>query len=124
MSKNIPKRGDVYWINPNPTSGREMKNRHRFVVITPAEVNRLGIAMTVPITTGGAFARKMGITVRISGYDTSGVAVCNQVRSFDIQARIADKSARFVETLDAELSNEIVDRVVSLIDPEHHLYRI
>ena len=39
-----PQPGDVYWIDPNPISGREMKDRHRFVVITPKEINALGIA--------------------------------------------------------------------------------
>lgn len=34
MSKShVPQKGDVYWIDPNPISGREMKDKHRFVVI-------------------------------------------------------------------------------------------
>ena len=82
--KRIPQRGDIYWIDPNPVAGKEMKNKHPFVVITLKEINRLGIAMTVPITSGGNFARNMGLTVSISGYQTNGVEVCNQVRSFDI----------------------------------------
>jgi len=109
--------GDVYWIDPNPVAGREMKDRHRFVVITPREINALGVAMTVPVTTGGAFARKMGLAVTIAGDDTIGIAVCNQVRSFDIDARVRAGSARYVETLDAATTNEIVSRVLSVIDP-------
>lgn len=110
-------RGDVYWINPNPISGREMKDRHRFVVITPKEINALGIAMTVPVTSGGKFARSMGITVPIMGHDTTGVAVCNQVRSFDIEARVKDGSARYIEQLDEVTITDIVNRVVSVIEP-------
>src|SRR3990167_10794736 len=113
MSKNIPKRGDVYWINPNPTSGRELKNNHRFVVITQTDVNQLGVATTVPITNGGDFSRSNGLTVPITGHDTTGVALCNQMRAFDIAARIKNGSARYVETLDESLMNDIVDRVVS-----------
>lgn len=115
---SVPRQGDVYWIDPNPVAGREMKDRHRFVVITPAEINALGICMTVPVTTGGAYARNMGLAVQISGYDTTGVAVCNQVRSFDIEARVRNGTARFVERLDAATVEEIVARVVSVIDPE------
>lgn len=74
--------------------------------------------MTVPVTTGGAYARNMGLAVQISGHDTTGVAVCNQVRSFDIEARIRNGTARFVERLDAATVEEIVARVVSVIDPE------
>ena len=117
IRSNVPRRGDVYWIDPNPVAGREMKNRHRFVVITPIEINRLGVSMTVPITTGGAFIRDVGLAVAISGHDTTGVAVCNQVRSFDIPARIQQKTAQYIETLDEATMNEIVSRVVSAIDP-------
>jgi mRNA interferase ChpB len=113
-----PRPGDVYWIDPNPVAGREMKDSHRFVVITPTQINALGVAMTVPVTTGGAFARNLGLTVPISGHDTTGVAVCNQVRSFDIEARIRAGTARYIESLDSATTDEIVSRVLSVIDPE------
>lgn len=119
MSKHhVPERGDIYWIDPNPVSGREMKNRHRFVIITPKVINKLGIAMAVPITSGGEHVRKTGLTVPIIGHDTTGVAVCNQIRSFDIEAREKSGSARFVETIDHSTINEIINRVISVIDPE------
>ena len=46
------------------------------------------------------------------------VAVCNRVRSFDIEARVRDGSARFIETIDQAIAEEIVARVVSAIDSE------
>jgi mRNA interferase ChpB len=117
VRSDVPRCGDVYWIDPNPVSGREMKDRHRFVVITPRQINALGVSMTVPITTGGAFARHAGLAVMVSGHETTGVAVCNQLRSFDIAARVRAGSARFIETLDNATMDEIVARVVSAIDP-------
>ena len=117
IRSNVPRRGDVFWIDPNPVAGREMKNRYRFVVITPREINALGVAMTVPITTGGAFTRDVGLAVPVTGHDTTGIAVCNQVRSFDIAARLQQKTAQYIETLDAATMSEIVARVVSAIDP-------
>ena len=110
-------RGDVYWIDPNPIAGREMKDKHRFIVITPKEINALGIAMTVPVTSGGKFSRDMGITVAIMGHDTTGVAVCNQVRSFDIEARVKSGSAKYIEKLDKTTIEEIINRVISIIEP-------
>jgi mRNA interferase ChpB len=118
VRSNVPRRGDVYWIDPNPVLGREMKDRHRFVIITPREINALGVCMAVPVTTGGAFSRNAGLAVPITGHETSGVAVCNQVRSFDIEARVRAGTARFVETLDDATADEIIARVVSAIDPE------
>ncbi|MFI3121953.1 MAG: type II toxin-antitoxin system PemK/MazF family toxin [Methylococcaceae bacterium] len=119
MSRHrIAQRGDIYWIDPNPVAGRELKDRHRFVVITTKEINVLGVVMTVPITSGGAFLRDLGLTVSITGHDTTGVAVCNQVRSFDIEARVLTGNARYIETVDAVTVEEIVSRVISVIDPE------
>jgi mRNA interferase ChpB len=46
------------------------------------------------------------------------VAVCNQVRSFDIEARVRAGNARYIETLDTATCDEIVSRVISVIDPE------
>ncbi|MDE3246763.1 MAG: type II toxin-antitoxin system PemK/MazF family toxin, partial [Acidobacteriota bacterium] len=117
IRRRIAQRGDVYWVDPNPVAGHEMKDRHRFVVITPQEINALGICMMVPITGGGAFARATGLTVPIHGFDTRGVAVCNQVRSFDLEARERQGSAKFLESLDAATMIEIVNRVLSVIEP-------
>lgn len=113
----VPRRGDIYWIDPNPVEGREMKDHHRFVVITPREINALGLCMAVPVTTGGAFSREVGLAVPVTGHQTTGVAVCNQVRSFDIEARVRAGSARFIEPLDPAITDEIVARVASAIDP-------
>ncbi len=117
IRRHIPQQGDVYWVNPNLVAGQEMKDRHRFVVITPKEINALGVAMLVPVTSGGAAMREMGLTVAISGHDTHGVAVCNQVRTFDLNASTRAGTAEFIETLDEVTVSEIVARVVSVIDP-------
>lgn len=114
--RRVPQRGDVYWIDPNPVAGREMRDRHRFVVVAPLEINKLGVSITVPVTSGGAFARLKGLTVPLMGSDTTGVAVCNQARSFDIQARVLAGSARYIETLDAATADEIVSRLVSVLE--------
>jgi mRNA interferase ChpB len=115
--RRVPQRGDVNWIDPNPVSGGEMRDRHRFVVVTPLEINKLGVSITVPVTLGGAFARLKGLTMPLLGSDTTGVAVCSQARSFDIQARVLAGSARYIETLDSGTADEIVNRLVSVLEP-------
>ena len=112
-----PKQGDVYWINPNPTLGKEMHNKHRFVIITPQKINSLGVSLAVPITTHGTFAKAKGLTVPIAGQSTTGLAVCNQIRSFDIKAKVKLKKASYIETLDKKLISEILNRVLSVIEP-------
>jgi mRNA interferase ChpB len=118
MKRGVPEAGDVFSIDASPTKGRELAATHRFIVITPLEINRLGVSTAVPVTTVGSVPRDFGLGVSIMGHDTTGVAVCNQVRSFDIQARIKDGSARYVEQVDLSILGEIVDRVVSVFDPQ------
>ena len=115
--RRIPQKGDVYWIDPNPTSGREIKDKHRFIVITQKALNKLGTAIVVPVVSGGKLFRTMPLTVPIMGHDTTGVAVCHQVRSFDIETRLKQGSAKYIESLDPIMIESIIDRVVSVIDP-------
>ena len=89
---------------------------HRIIVITPKEINQIGLAITVPVTSGGNYARIKGLTVSITGHDTTGVADCNQVRSFDIEERIKNGSAKYIETLDKHIVAEIILKVISIID--------
>ncbi|CZT35420.1 type II toxin-antitoxin system PemK/MazF family toxin [Rhizobium sp. 9140] len=116
VRSNIPKRGDVFIVDLNPVVGHEMKDDRQCVVISPRDINALGICIMVAITMGGAFARKAGMAVNISGHATNGVALCNQVRSLDIAERVKQKTARYTDTLDAATVNDIVARVVSIID--------
>jgi mRNA interferase ChpB len=113
----VPQRGDVYLVNPDPTTGHEMKGCHPYVVITPKEINSFGVSVVVPIFSGGA-AMRMGLTVPIQGHKTQGVAVCHQVRTFDLDVRQAEGTAFFIESLDPATISEIVARTISVIDPE------
>jgi mRNA interferase ChpB len=116
VRSNIPKRGDVFAINLNPVVGNEMRDTHRCVVISPREINMLGMCVTVAVTTGGQFARKAGMAVNITGHETNGVALCNHVRSLDIVACVQQKMARYIDTLDVDTVDEIAARVVGIID--------
>jgi mRNA interferase ChpB len=58
----------------------------------PSDIDMVGMCLTVPITTGGAFTRKTGLRVR-------------------------QETAKHVDTLDAFTSDETVARAVSMIDP-------
>lgn len=116
VRRKVPRQGDVYWIDPNPVAGREMAGRHRFVVITSQQINVLGVSLTVPVASAGAFAREYGLGVVVEGHDTNGLAVCNQVRSFDLDQRIKEGSAKFIESLDKTTTNDIVSKVMSIID--------
>jgi mRNA interferase ChpB len=117
IRRRVPQCGDVYWVNTDPTTGHEMKGRHPFVVITPQEINSVGVSIVVPLISGGAATRSMGLTVPILGHKTLGVAVCHQVRTFDLDALETEGTASFIESLDPATISEIVARTISVIDP-------
>lgn len=46
MSKYIPERGDVVWINMNPRVGHEQAGRRPVVVLSPTAYNdKVGLAL-------------------------------------------------------------------------------
>ena len=47
-----PSRRDMIWIDCNPQAGREMKDIHPLLVLSPREFNvRTGIVIGLPMTT-------------------------------------------------------------------------
>jgi mRNA interferase MazF len=48
----IPDRGEIIWINFNPQSGREMRDMHPMLVLSPMKFNeRTGMVIGLPMTT-------------------------------------------------------------------------
>jgi mRNA interferase ChpB len=97
------------------------KKRKRYTLTELLQGVSPGI-MTMPITTGGKVAKNCGLPVPITGHDTTVVAACNQVRSFAIEARVRAGDTRYIETLDTAISDEIVSRIISVIDPENDCF--
>lgn len=66
----------------------------------------------VPITSGGAFARRTGYVVSLeaAGTKTAGVIRFNQLRTIDIIAR----QGRRLETVPQEIMEEVLAKVESL----------
>lgn len=104
---STPKRGEVYCLGP----------KYKFLVISPVEVNSLGVSVCVPIAPSGDFSGIKGLVVSLSVEGVSAVVLCNQARSFDIKARVLAGTARYVETVSLETVSEVIDRVLSVIDP-------
>lgn len=70
--------------------------------------------MVCPVTRGGVFARGRACTVPLSGtgLQTDGVALCNQARTLDWQAR----QATLIEAAPADLVAEVLARVAALLE--------
>jgi mRNA interferase MazF len=85
-----PDRRDMIWINCNPQAGREMKDVHPLVVLSPREFNeRTGIVIGLAMTTA-AYNDTNPFAVKFKG--SKGVAsyiLGHQPKSFDWRARNA-----------------------------------
>ena len=85
-----PDRRDMIWINCNPQAGREMKDFHPLLVLSPKDFNeRTGIVIGLPMTTAQYNeTNPFALRVEIPGKKTSYILV-HQPKSFDWRARDA-----------------------------------
>ena len=107
------KRGDIYLVSLDPTSGHEQSGSRPVLIVSPAAFNEAtGLPVILPITQGGEFARRLGFTVPITGIKTTGVIRCDQPRVIDLAAR----QGRKVDTLPEPLRDEVLAKVITLLD--------
>ena len=105
------KRGDIYMVSLDPTKGREQRGHRPVLIVSPASFNLASkTPVALPITSGGNFARRMGFAVELSGIKTTGIVRCDQPRVLDL----ADRGARKVDALPADLLAQVLAKVVTL----------
>ncbi len=115
VRRNRFERGDIVVVNLNPTAGREQQGDKRPVlVLSSAAFNALGVVLVAPITQGGDFARFAGFAVPLSGSGskTQGVALVNQVRMLDLEARMAKK----IETAADVVIQDALGRLQAILE--------
>jgi mRNA interferase ChpB len=104
-------RGDIYFADLEPTSGREQQGHRPVLIISPDAFNRkTQLPLILPITSGGNFARAAGFSVQLSGMRTTGIVRCDQPRVLDL----ASRSARFVERMPDHLVQEVLGKMLLL----------
>ncbi len=84
----VPEEGDIIWINFDPQLGHEQAGQRPALVLSPAAYNGpTGLLICVPLTT-----RQKGyrFEVPITG-KRGGVALSDQIKSFDWRARRATR---------------------------------
>lgn len=85
-----PERRDIIWINCSPQRGREMKDIHPLMVLSPKAFNeRTGIVIGLPMTTA-PFNDTNPFAVKFIGpKKTASYILAHQPKSFDWRAREA-----------------------------------
>jgi mRNA interferase MazF len=81
-------RGQIYFVNLNPTQGKEQSGSRPVLILSVDEINRKQMVITViPGTKGANIKRDFVTNVRVStaesGLEIETVFLCFQVRSLD-----------------------------------------
>ncbi len=105
----IPDRGDLVWVNLNPTIGHEQSGRRPAVILSPRIYNeKVGLAVFCPITSQ---TKNYEFEVKIKGERILGVALADQIRSLHWRSRKVKK----IETLPGQETEEICAKFFTLI---------
>lgn len=90
------RRGDVWWVNLDPTRGGEIRKTRPAVVLTADALNRARrTVMVVPLSTGPAPRPPLVIATPSAG--AGSVAVCDQMRAVD-KRRLTGRAGQLTAT--------------------------
>ncbi|WP_375707650.1 type II toxin-antitoxin system PemK/MazF family toxin [Bartonella sp. AA1HLJMS] len=108
------KRGEIWFVSLDPTSGYEQRGAPPVLIVSPEAFNRVTkTPVVLPITSGGNFARTAGFAVSLAGtgLHTTGVIRCDQPRALDIAARQGKK----METVPPMIMNEVLAKLSTFL---------
>jgi len=111
-----PRRGEIWWVNLDPTVGAEIRKRRPAVVVSSDAVGKLPLKLIAPITEWkDAFAPNIW-HVRIepdpvNGLDKVGAVDTLQLRGVDTR-RLVSK----IGTVSAPLMEEIAAAIAAVIE--------
>jgi mRNA interferase MazF len=104
MSMKI-ERGEIWWVNLDPTVGSEIKKRRPCVVLSADEINRMrATPVVIPLTSSPEAAPPIVVAVPSGGKNS--VAVLDQIRAVDKKrfvSRIGILAAADLQSLEIAL---------------------
>lgn len=104
-----PARGDLVYVNFQPSAGREQTGPRYAIVLSPKSYNRAaGLAVCCPITTQ---VKGYPFEVPVSGKIVRGVVLADHVRSIDWRER----NMQFAEPAPADVLQEVADLIAALV---------
>jgi mRNA-degrading endonuclease toxin of MazEF toxin-antitoxin module len=106
------KRGEIWLVSLDPTSGHEPKGRRPVLIVSQEAFNWVTeLPIFLPITSGGNFARTAGFAVTLTGVETKTTRSvrCDQPGALDLAAR----GGRKLESI----PDAVMDEVLAKISP-------
>jgi mRNA interferase MazF len=109
-NRYIPDRGDIVYLDFNPTKGREQQGYRPALIISPAAYSeKSSLALFLTIT-----SQQKGYPFEVllpEGLQTHGVILVDQIRSLDWRLR----QIKFLETVPSEVITEVQAKITPLI---------
>jgi len=103
----VIQRFEIYWVNLNPTVGREMQKTRPAVVVSPNEVNdALGTILVAPITSS---RKNFPTRIKFELKKNENYIALDQIRAVD-KTHLAKKIA----ILDDETAQTLCERLQEL----------
>ncbi len=106
----VPSRGDIVYLDFEPTKGHEQRGHRPAFVISPYAYNqKSSLALFMPIT-----SHQKGYPFEVilpSGLKTYGVILTDQIKCLDWKAR----NAQFVESVPEDMIEEVQARIEPLL---------
>lgn len=83
-------RGEVYWVNLDPTVGSEIQKKRPCVLLGANPINQARrTVVVVPLSSAGPVRPPLTVAVRCLG--RAAVAVCDQIRAVD-KSRLLERA--------------------------------
>ena len=110
--KKVLQQGDIIRIAFDPSLGQEQQGVRPALVVSVQPVNALSNRVIV----AAGFNRKYGLVVPLigTGLQTTGVIICDQLRTMDVRAR----EATFIETAPQYVVDEVLGKLAAILGIE------
>jgi mRNA interferase MazF len=110
MALNL-NRGNVFWVNLDPTKGSEIAKLRPCVLVGATPINRARrTVVVVPLSTGGKPRPPLAVPVRC--LEKNVIAVCDQIRAVD-KTRLV-KAAGTLSSDDLEAIDDGLRQVLAI----------
>lgn len=105
----VPERGDIVWVDFNPTIGHEQSNRRPAIILSSRVYNiKTGLILTCPVT---SVIKGYPFEILLVKCKTKGTVLSNQVRALDWRAR----NIKFIERSNTALASQVVEVLESIL---------
>lgn len=106
----IPQRGDIVWLDFDPSQGNEIRKTRPALIISPVNYNqKVGLALICPIT---SHIKGYPFEVILSSKNIKGVVLADHIKSLDWKAR----DTTFEEQASVDVIREVTEKLLLLIE--------